>query len=653
MSIGKVVNPLGTVTTITESPQESINAANEFSEEYSSGAYIHENCDESMFRPYVAVISGTIDGESGNSSDIVQDRPEPIGQKLIVPVIDAAELERDRQKALQNEYERQEVENIAKFEQMSLLNKKDNKNQKGKGKDNEVSIKETKEPRKDPVEVRKRDDNSNTNTVETAAMPEMENVTVKIKKKSGKIAAKFDEARSTDEPKSVAAPLSSKKDSSENISKSKVELKSDSLPPQVEVSPRAQRKVIEPSRSSDKDKSPSVDDKKFVKKSWITEENKRNEESKMGANVDFSEKPKPTERTILSQEKCKKSDEYLEKEISTSSTSDENAKSKKNNKKQKKYEKLVNEAACDDAKDETIEYTINLKEKFANKSPANEPSQNDFTMLDEYKSSLDADCSHIQESLLKNPVVSATFSVRKGSIQEKDEFIEINEIKPISSRSNKKKYIKTVKDNEADKTVQLSHVSLNINDVDETLDFTFPESTERTPDLDSLSFKSTTDDPISLINFESPQQDTSESITERTNEYDKLSDDIEVYPDNQFSDCKSFQLVIDETETYLKSSDTNSSDETEDSSQGKSSKSEKTIEDEELQPLISSNVSQSDTTVDLSKTDALPDEINESDAMESPLDQQQHQKQQPQQQQQTNNNSSSSNSRKKYRKKRR
>lgn len=87
-SIAKVVNPLGTVTTTASGtiPEDE----DEFDQFLFHGdAFIHENCDEALFRPVVAVFGST--GQIGGSANdreaaLRQQVPADIGQSLVVPV---------------------------------------------------------------------------------------------------------------------------------------------------------------------------------------------------------------------------------------------------------------------------------------------------------------------------------------------------------------------------------------------------------------------------------------------------------------------------------------------------------------------------------------------------------------------------------------
>lgn len=627
LSVAKVVNPLGTVTTITESSRENILAATEFSEEYSSGAYIHENCDEAMFRPYVAVISGTIGGEMSE----VHDKPEPIGQKLIVPVIDATNLKQEREKTRTSDYDKQQAENVAKFEQMSLLNRKDKDSEassaddgKKKSADKSKSAKE-KEKKDDNGKSTKNDDSiaqskngaaknravdesadakSSGKSAEVKSTPtadhcddETEVVTIKLKKKTNKCSA------STEEVKPPTKSDGNRKNSTE----------------------KAISEAIKPTSTVEV----TIDKPKEVE--TVAEVPPKNGKSR--------------KKSIVESEKSSK-----ESSVEKDPTPEESTKSRK--KKQKKIDKMLAEAvsssasSSDDTKSEKL--PIQIKVKTPPISPIDSKSkstsdckedQEDFAILEDFEKADSAQCAKIQESLLKSHVVTAF--VRKGSTQEDLEFVEVGESSKSSTKSSKKK--KSSKDSIDNEPI----VSISPKGAaDELTEFTYPEPEPMT-DLDSLSFKSTTDDPISLINLDNPPLGTEPELM--YDKYDKLSDDVECGGDAQFSDCKSFQLVIDEPESYVKTSDTNSSDETEDSSQSKSTKSEKTIDDdddEELQPLIGSTTSQSDAAVDLSKT--LPDELSQSDSMQQQQETEQVQQQPQKQQQQSNNNN-----KKKFRKKRR
>lgn len=80
-----IVNPQGTVTTVTSEPIL-------LDESFSSDNYIHENCDETMFRPVVTVMSDkSLHHDAINDED--RSQPLEMPSQLIVPVIDEKMLE--------------------------------------------------------------------------------------------------------------------------------------------------------------------------------------------------------------------------------------------------------------------------------------------------------------------------------------------------------------------------------------------------------------------------------------------------------------------------------------------------------------------------------------------------------------------------------
>ena len=85
-----IVNPQGTVTTVTNNPMQ-------LDESFSSENYILENCDETMFRPVVTVMSDPkqrLYDDAMNDEDVSQ--PIEMPSQLIVPVIDEKMLERKK-----------------------------------------------------------------------------------------------------------------------------------------------------------------------------------------------------------------------------------------------------------------------------------------------------------------------------------------------------------------------------------------------------------------------------------------------------------------------------------------------------------------------------------------------------------------------------
>lgn len=700
-SIAKVVNPLGTVTTIVESQNECSLDADEFAEEYSSGAYIHENCDESMFRPYVAVISGSIDdGIGGSGADakasMAQEKPEPIGQKLIVPVIDSAQLEeqQNREKSRQLEMKRrrqddeakrrQDDENVAKFEQMSLLNRKQEKS-KADSKSEEVArkkspaIDEKKSSAKNVMASKEAEKSLDEKVIEPIAMKsekkgknEAETVTVKLKKKPNKA-----QVAKTIEPPPECDDTVTKKEKSPAIAEELPEPKYDDEPVVVEFvapKPMKSKKKSSPAESGGSSKESSVEKDLVLITTAAT------------TLTLAPEKPEPvTEPMSKSKKKKQKKSEAAAAAAAAAATAAASV--------------AISTSSSDDAKSESVSEPLFASEPQADET-ASVDSRNPFLMEDiEHVDS--AKCAEIQESLLK-PSISATVSIRKGSHQEKqhrDGDEKPSTLQPATSSASgksgrKKKWSK--------ESIESFETSASHNDSPGIVmdEFTYPDPSELT-DADNLSFKSTIDDQITMIPLESianvgddgdvewpilgkPSGSSGAAVA---SEYDKLSDEADAEAETgssgtQYADCKNFQLVIDDPETDMRTataniSDTNSSDDMEESSKSTKSTSEKIIDDdddEELQPLIRSTASDSaaadSTSAKESDETTLP---NQCDSVAQPMPvetstaaatAEANEPSQSQSQKQTNSsttttggggggNNSNSNNKKKFRKKRR
>ncbi|XP_058444676.1 uncharacterized protein LOC131426178 isoform X2 [Malaya genurostris] len=131
ITIAKVVNPLGTVTTVCSSDVEGMESEAEARAAHECDIYLHENCDEALFRPVVTVHgipgndpdhrgSSALD-RSGVASASVEEPPSLIGRELIVPVIE----EKDMVYFSRNK--KKDDDNLAKFEELSTINKKSKK----------------------------------------------------------------------------------------------------------------------------------------------------------------------------------------------------------------------------------------------------------------------------------------------------------------------------------------------------------------------------------------------------------------------------------------------------------------------------------------------------------------------------------------------
>lgn len=600
-SIAKVVNPLGTVTTIVEHDGQL--DADEFAEEYSSGAYLHENCDESMFRPYVAVISGSIDDGIGgkvarNEKSVNQEKPEPIGQKLIVPVIDSVQLERQkREKSRQLEMKKQrqsdeakrkqDEENVAKFEQMSLLNRK------------EKSKPDSKVEDKAPKKI----------SDEKKSLP-----APKI------VMASKEMERSSEEKRTESIPKSEKK--------GKIDAETVTVKLRKKQNKGQTNKSIEPSPECDEESQKKTDSIVIVAAVDDLSEQKSDSDLIEGFVAPKPVKTKKERKASMESGSSKESS--MEKDlvmmtaamdsmtVAASSQAVETSKAKR--KKQRKIELAAAAAAA--AAAISTSSSDDAKGGSASESQmdrSDSMGRNPFLMEDIER--IDgAQCAEIQQSLLKTSV-TATVSIRKGSMQGKQqshrETDDGDALPGSSGKSGRKKEKKWSKESiESEATTSNNSPSCNAMD-----EFTYPDPSELT-DADNLSFKSIIDDHITVIPLESIANEddvewptmAQESKVDAAvaSEYDKLSDEAEASSGTQYADCKSFQLIIDESEAYMRTADTNSSDETEDTK----STSEKVLvvddnDDEDLQPLIQSTTSDSAAAAVNLSVNTLP---NQSDS---------------------------------------
>lgn len=96
VSVAKVVNPQGTVTTLTASKQQAEPT------QLVTDQYLHENCDESLFRPVVTVLTDAKELEAARNAEKVEGkRPTNVTTQLIVPVFDE-NLEKVKEKEKQD-----------------------------------------------------------------------------------------------------------------------------------------------------------------------------------------------------------------------------------------------------------------------------------------------------------------------------------------------------------------------------------------------------------------------------------------------------------------------------------------------------------------------------------------------------------------------
>lgn len=148
-----MVNPLGTVTTLTHSTSDSAVAddLDQFSYIGDGDEFIHENCDEALFRPVVAVYSSSSTGKADEDDEKYRQKPAAIGQELIVPVIEKGQVEKqEHAKRLEAAARKKSVQD--KLDEQAQLTKK-NKSKKSTtttttGIDSVAVPKDTKERKK-------------------------------------------------------------------------------------------------------------------------------------------------------------------------------------------------------------------------------------------------------------------------------------------------------------------------------------------------------------------------------------------------------------------------------------------------------------------------------------------------------------------------
>lgn len=627
-SIAKVVNPLGTVTEIVESQHDSQLDADEFAEEYSRGAYIHENCDESLFRPYVAVISGSIDdgigGGGRNEKSAIPEKPKPIGQKLIVPVIDSVQLEqmnREKLRQLEMKRRRQDEENIAKFEQMSLLNRKDNSKvgTKVDEKTQKIAIEEKKKELEMAIE--EFDDSvvgicsepmttpEKKQTRLSPAVEELENSVLEICSEP----MSKPEKKGKTEPVSVTVKLKKKPNKGQASKSIESPIECDETGRKKPKNPTVAATVAATNEPADQ-KGDSDVVEIFATPKLIKSKKERKASMESGSSKESSVEKDLVVLTAATASMT----------VSAPPTAGEpTTKSKK--KKQRKSELAAAAAAAaistsssDDAKGGSASEQV-----FASKGRSESQMDRSGSMggnpflMEEIERIDGAQCAEIQDSLLKT-CVSATVSIRKGSLQAKQQHRDDGDVAAGGSGKSGKKKKWSKESIESEATTSTNSPSCNAMD-----EFTYPDPSELT-DADNLSFKSIIDDQITMIPMESianvdddvewPQQGerrTSKMDPTVTSDYDKLSDEAEAEmaaSSTQYADCKTFQLVTDESDTYMRAlaADTNSSDDTEETK----STSEKVVtghddNDEELEADSSKH-----------PDDTLP---NQSDSMTQPL----------------------------------
>lgn len=665
VSIAKVVNPLGTVTTLTHSATSDSDL--DYGYDGDGDEFIHENCDEALFRPVVAVFGGSI----GKSDDECHDRPNDIGQELIVPVIEKKNVIENRTKtakeisavdckddknSIKKENPKKELEGKVKESERKERKKSDSKQPKieikPSGKKSEKTRKEIGSKTDDVVETivakpEKGNKAKQDNEIETANATEPfeqqpETVIIKLPKKAQKKVIKIEEQRrETTPPKSEEIDVAKIKSRRSNMKPAEpaVETVSRNEEIKINLKENEQIKTVVTNNSE-----VTIQEEAKAKDEEIQKPIPQERVSKKQKKIDkggLSQWPK-----VDSQSASKTTDDVSEidsKELNdyAKPQDDDNIEivlTTEKRKKQKKVEKTSRDAVKpidewskvsaakiqNDYSDEKATVSLNKFEDVT------DSAADYMEILNEELRSMTTDCSNIQESLFKDPVVTTTFTVKK-SVKKPSFTDALNDSTAEASSIKTKDY---------------GLPSLE----PDTFSDVFAPLKPFDIDFEQLTFKDTTDEPISLINFESPSQDlntvpTKSTLTPTLNstEKEKLifalcgslhcddddDDDIDTMPpppplsapplEGQDSDYKSLELDIDET--YLsfelpapldttKDVEANSSDDSEDSSsQSKENKDDdakyKAGMDEELQPLIGLTISSEH--FDVAKEDeALP-----------------------------------------------
>lgn len=114
-----IVNPQGIIRTVTDNNNPEIQSV----EDYSNENFILENCDETMFRPVITVLSGSSKMDEEPNVDECS-KPVEVPLELVVPVIDERVLEEKKRK---KEDDQREKENIRRQQLEKLEAEKEEK----------------------------------------------------------------------------------------------------------------------------------------------------------------------------------------------------------------------------------------------------------------------------------------------------------------------------------------------------------------------------------------------------------------------------------------------------------------------------------------------------------------------------------------------
>uniref|UniRef100_A0A1I8NQE3 BCAS3 WD40 domain-containing protein n=1 Tax=Stomoxys calcitrans TaxID=35570 RepID=A0A1I8NQE3_STOCA len=498
VSIEKIVNPLGTVTTVTscltaEVKKDILDEV--VSQLAAEDTVIHENCDESLFRPVVAIFCDEKtrlrqEEEALKNQELCQP-PENISNKLIVPVIakevDDALNKKEKQKNISKIKPLQGKEQDfvggkeqRKFEEMSALNKK-SRNEEEKP----MTTKEKqKEKEKEKLSLEKNKDKASTaesqNLEIKPRLPKENEEEVKSKTKSTSEIHETKEISKVSRKESDTS-LSATKDS-ERSNKPKVEEENSKLGEESEKDAQQnsetknsaktkerQRKSEERDsleRDSTKESSRSSADKEMSPKPQVT-----NKKATKPSTTDDSEDDKPLEFMRMTPGKVEKatvaiptkslSKKELKKQQQQKAKEAEEAKineKKKIDKEKEEQQKKVEEEKGD--REEKFPETPS-KKKLKDKTDEPKETLKDFSVKGE---ELSKNLNIKREDSNKDSPTEAALTIKRSSIEKTATIVKENTEEELPS---KREITKSATNKEA--KINIKTEQLNVKDLADSL----------------------------------------------------------------------------------------------------------------------------------------------------------------------------------------
>lgn len=490
-----MVNPLGTVTTVVQQSIVSGGASivspdlDEFSYYGDGDEFIHENCDEGLFRPVVAVFGSPHDAFGNAANKEIRTQTSAIGQTLIIPVIE--KIVADKHEHMKRAKIQLDAENAAKFAELALLNKNSDEHQpmlQGKQQvviDNLLKTSFQSPLQKSPISETKKCE--------------------KIKKSDkAEIVVKKGEYETIIEKKSVDKP---------NQKKSHRKLSKVDEPAQLEVEAEHIKEEITPSNKIRKNLIIKTNENLLEKSTTINllKTSVTRNELQESAPISFALNKNPdnlaTEERSLGGRSSKNSTKCVEQSISVSNNCEPSLSlvpASTYEKENKTDLFLINPDIVDMIELVTVPFVDNAKkaistEKLSKKQKKMEKlqvSQRDgihALSVDAIDSTglnviecFEQECSSIQDSIFIDPVVTKTFVVKKTNKSKWSNLFNSKE--QTKAESLTKSDISEF----ADAFAPLEPFDLNFENL--TL---YPDNSNSLP----------TDEFVSLINFQSPMED--------------------------------------------------------------------------------------------------------------------------------------------------